>query len=337
MHVYLLGYPGDIGGANTEIWHTVRLWRRYGVAVTAVPMWLDDLAWRARLESIGCKILTSKPGALTIPPGSVCVGFCNTQICHSMNRLRECKIVWVPCMNYLTDQEAEIPPFARYVFQSRYQQGLLQPQLAARGVPPYHCRLIRGAFQINDFPYCERLHRPGEPFVVGRLSRGDPKKWPANLWNTYGQIPNVRARVMGWTDRIARKCGPAPGWAETLPPCAQTARDFLTSIHCLVTTSDGRDHPAAIENWPRVGLEAMASGVPIVTENRGGWQEMLDHGRTGFFCDTPDQVVAHATRLAGNEALRQNVARAAREAVRRLTAPEPIWRRWERLFKELGA
>ena len=35
--VYVLGYPGDVGGANTECWHTIKLWRRFGVDVHLIP------------------------------------------------------------------------------------------------------------------------------------------------------------------------------------------------------------------------------------------------------------------------------------------------------------
>ncbi len=28
------GYPGEMGGANTEAWHTVKLWRRAGSTFT---------------------------------------------------------------------------------------------------------------------------------------------------------------------------------------------------------------------------------------------------------------------------------------------------------------
>ena len=29
MRVFLIGYPGEMGGANTEAWHTIKLWRRF--------------------------------------------------------------------------------------------------------------------------------------------------------------------------------------------------------------------------------------------------------------------------------------------------------------------
>jgi hypothetical protein len=37
MRVFLAGYPGEMGGANTEAWHTVKLRRRVGLDVHLVP------------------------------------------------------------------------------------------------------------------------------------------------------------------------------------------------------------------------------------------------------------------------------------------------------------
>ena len=37
MRVFLLGYPGDLGGACTEVWHTIKLWRKFDVEVHLIP------------------------------------------------------------------------------------------------------------------------------------------------------------------------------------------------------------------------------------------------------------------------------------------------------------
>ena len=52
--VFVAGYPGDLGGANTECWHTLRLWRRFGLCVRCIPTWQPDHGWQSRLDEIGC-------------------------------------------------------------------------------------------------------------------------------------------------------------------------------------------------------------------------------------------------------------------------------------------
>jgi glycosyltransferase involved in cell wall biosynthesis len=93
----------------------------------------------------------------------------------------------------------------------------------------------------------------------------------------------------------------------------------------------------AVENWPRVGLEAMARGVPVVAENRGGWREMVRHGETGYLCDTDDQFAYYAARLAYDEGHRMEIICQARYRLEHeLADPEELWNRWRELFKSLA-
>ena len=75
---------------------------------------------------------------------------------------------------------------------------------------------------------------------------------------------------MGWSDELTRHCGPPPPWATVLKQGAETPQEFLAQLHCVVPGIGCCD-----ENWSRVGLEAMATGVPLVVEAKGGWQEMV--------------------------------------------------------------
>ncbi len=82
MHLFVCGYPSDVGGANTELWHTVKLWRRFGADVTLIPTWKADPAWRRRLDAIGCRTCESNPDDLQNVrglAGSLVVSMCNTR------------------------------------------------------------------------------------------------------------------------------------------------------------------------------------------------------------------------------------------------------------------
>ena len=92
----------------------------------------------------------------------------------------------------------------------------------------------------------------------------------------------------------------------------------------------------AVWNWPRVGLEAMAAGVPVVAEKRWGWLEMIEHGKTGFLGDTNEEIAHYATELAHDEERRLAVAVTARERVERLGDPHTLWQKWKRLFDGIG-
>ena len=63
----------------------------------------------------------------------------------------------------------------------------------------------------------------------------------------------------------------------------------------------------ARENWPRIGLEAMAAGVPLVCQNQWGWKEMIQDGVTGLLADSDEEMAFRLAQLAYDEDLRQAI------------------------------
>jgi hypothetical protein len=339
--VFVIGYPGELGGANTECWHTLRLWRSSGLDVCCIPTWQPDRRWQIRLERLGCRTCAAAPTELHRVPGlagSTVVAFCNSQFLKAAQRLRDlgCRTVWVGCMTWLFPEERKLyrrfGPMDAYVFQSRFQQQELQPQLAKFGVDRKQCFLIRGAFHHEEFPFRPLAHRRGVPLVVGRISRAAADKYSAATWAIYRRIPHpIRARLMAWDETIARKLGPPPPWAECLAAMAETPQEFFSHLHCMLQINGHAE-----ENWPRSGLEAMASGVPIIAENRSGWKEMIRHGQTGLLADSPDEMACHAARLACDDEFRIHIARGARQLLEHeLADPATLWSGWLRMFDAL--
>ncbi|MFH1265977.1 MAG: glycosyltransferase [Planctomycetota bacterium] len=321
----------------------MRLWRQFGIDVTFIPTWKPTETWQARLEGIGCRTVQTSPDDLDDVAGlrgSTVVSFCNTNFLRQAQRFRAlgCKIIWVGCMNWLFSEERRHyrrhGPFDRYVFQSAYQQSELAPQLARFGVKPDECHRIRGAFFWDEFPFQPLRHEPKTPFVLGRLSRAARDKYSKNTWAIYGRVPHpVKARLMAWNAQVENKLGKPPAWAECLPAGAETSRQFLGTLHCMVPINGG-----AGENWPRCALEAMAGGVPIVAENKWGWREMIRHGQTGYLASTDDETAYYAARLAYDEDHRLQIVHPARQALQdELAHPEETWAGWQRLFEEMGS
>lgn len=343
MRLFLMGYPGDLGGACTEAWHSIKIWRRFGVDVHLIPTWGADAAWKSRLDALGCVTHGMTPETLTDVPnlaGATVVSFCNSAFLAHAKRLRElgCRLVWVNCMTWLFNAERDFyrqcGPFDAFVFQSEFQRGQLEPQLAEFGYKPAQGHLIRGAFDADDWPFSPRPHASGEPFVVGRAARPDQDKWSSNTWPIYGHIQyaNKRALMLGMDERTHKKLGPPPPWADCLQPLAIPAQDYFRQLHCTLPVNGG-----ARENWPRAGLEAMALGVPIVTQNEWGWREMIEHGVTGFLGNCDEELAHYTALLAYDEDLRLRIIHAARKRlVEELANSQVIWSGWQRMFASLA-
>lgn len=348
MKLFILGYPGPMGGANTECWHTVKLWRQAGWDVTLVPTWGSDPDQQERLDAIGAKtVCVGGAGELGNIPGlagGIVVGFCNSHFTSSVGTLRRlgCRLVWVNCMTFCYPGELEQwkqhGVAEAFVFQSQFQRRAIEPHLIPLGYRPELGYLIRGAFDPHEYPFNPRGHGPKEEFVIGRLSRPDADKWSSNTWSIYGRVPyrGRKALAMGWNEKLQQKLGRPPQWATALKPNEITPREFLARCHCMMPINGG-----ARENWPRVGLEAMSAGVPLVCQNAWGWREMVVHGRTGYLGSDPgggndEELIYYAARLAHDEPHRLAIAEAARARAEELCDPAAIAAGWQRLFEGLG-
>jgi glycosyltransferase involved in cell wall biosynthesis len=130
------------------------------------------------------------------------------------------------------------------------------------------------------------------------------------------EIPSARFTfVGGWEDaeleqalrHRAERCN---GCIEFREAATGAAKDEL-----LASASVMLFPPIEPEGHPRVVLEALAAGLPVVTTNRGAIKETVEDGRSGFVADDPTpQVLARlTTELLEDQELRESMGRAARE------------------------
>jgi glycosyltransferase involved in cell wall biosynthesis len=265
---------------------------------------------------------------------------CNNHFTESLPILKamRCRTIWVSCMTCLLTEERPVysqhgtPEFL--VFQSEYQRSVLEPQFCRFGHNPERSHLIRGPFFADEFPYSPRPHVPGEELIIGRLSRPWADKWNSSTLRVCRDVnhPGRKALFMGVNEVTLAKLGPAPEWATYLAPGEITSQEFLSRCHALLCYNGG-----AAENWPRVGLEAMAAGVPLVAEKRWGWLEKLDHGESGYLATFPREMTDFLDHLASHETERLEMTAAARQRMTELTDQNTITAAWEWLLKQAGA
>jgi glycosyltransferase involved in cell wall biosynthesis len=95
----------------------------------------------------------------------------------------------------------------------------------------------------------------------------------------------------------------------------------------FLPTATGETHTAALasagfflfpprdpEGHPRVVLEALAAGLPVITTDRGAIAETVVHGESGFVLGdpVPAEIAEHALRLIRDPDLRERMGQAAR-------------------------
>jgi len=152
-------------------------------------------------------------------------------------------------------------------------------------------------------------------FTVGRLSRAEPEKHHPDDPALYRLLADhgCRVRIMGATPSLKADLGSLESIA-LLPEYAQEAPLFLQGLDCFFY----RTSEEWLEPSGRVITEAMACGLPVVCHNRGGYVEIIDHGRNGFLFDTQQEALEILLRLKEDRALRESVGKAARQSAEEL-------------------
>jgi glycosyltransferase involved in cell wall biosynthesis len=86
------------------------------------------------------------------------------------------------------------------------------------------------------------------------------------------------------------------------------------ALRALYGRADVFVFPTLADVLPLAIMEAMASGLPVVTTNVGAIAEQIEDGVTGFLIPPRDvdALVATTTRLVGNPELRRTMGAAAR-------------------------
>jgi glycosyltransferase involved in cell wall biosynthesis len=95
------------------------------------------------------------------------------------------------------------------------------------------------------------------------------------------------------------------------------------AIAVLYQSADVALNPSRVDNMPNSILEALASGVPVVSTQVGGVPYMVDHGRTALLVPPQDpQTMAEAiARLLRDRELAHRLASAGLHAVQQFGWP----------------
>ena len=175
-----------------------------------------------------------------------------------------------------------------------------------------------------------RIKTGKHPFTVGILTSGAYNKYPCRVvMELLGKIPKdvtllittlPRYSHMGVQLAIDARKQECKNTFTCSPIFGATLR-YLASCDILVYASSD-DH---YEPYGRLVVEAMALGKPVVCENRGVFQQTLEHGVNAFLFNTTDEIIEYINRIRGDSSM-----------VALLGANAQMWASWQDTTVHIG-
>lgn len=273
-----------------------------------------------------------------IPEGAPVISFCNEEFLAALPEIRKRtrKTVFVNCMTWLFGKEKEAMlrgDISLFLYQNDQVRENVMPRLRALNADPaIRFMTFNPYFDTTDFPFIAQ--RSPDWFGAGHISRQDEDKFSKDTWHIYENFASpVRksGTFLGFDHRSEAKTGKPPGWVEIFhDQKSLSQQEFYQRCHVVLQPTD------TTENWPRVGFEAMASGSVLIVDKRGGWEQMVEHGRTGWLCESPGDFITYATKMAWEPHYREDMASAARERGLVLGGLEASTESWQKVFAAIA-
>lgn len=134
------------------------------------------------------------------------------------------------------------------------------------------------------------------------------------------------------------------GGGKFLDPILEKASAFDVPVHftgfldrpaSALEQADLFVYYSTHDNFPITLLEAMASGLPIVSNEFGAIREIITSGREGYIARTPEEYAESLSRLIGDPGLRQRMGREARQAVEKKFSWDVVAGKYAKLYQRL--
>lgn len=336
--IFVNGFPGLYGGASTELHHQILCWVQMGMEVHIIPTHpVDHEALYPSLIAMG--VIVHEPNDFSaLSKGDPILGFCSSEFLNNLTKIRQytSRTVFINCMTWLFDKEKEMQThgnIAMYLYQNEnVRQDHMARLRALNNDPKIKFMTFKPYFHAEDFPYIKE--RRNDVFGCGRISRQDADKFARYTLHVYDYFvaPVMKEGVfLGFSNKSREKVGNPPDWIH----CAADQRFFSQQDfykHCKIVLQP----TDTTENWPRIGFEAMSSGSVLIVDNRGGWQRMVEHGKTGWLCKSPQEFIYYASKMAFEPNMRDDMAAAAKIRGEELGSLAAASASWEEVFYEMA-
>lgn len=196
----------------------------------------------------------------------------------------------------------------------------LMDWVEASTLHPRQCRVIPNGVDLERFTPAERaavrvrLGLPQDARIVLTVAH-DIK---TNIWKDYSTLEEAIGQLSKGSPLLFLCRGAAAAERRIgnvtlrfLP--ADAPQELVAQYY---QAADLYVHPARVDTFPLVVLEALASGIPVVASAVGGIPEQVEEGRTGFLTPRGDAsaLAARTAQLMQDDALRLGMGAAARRS-----------------------
>lgn len=336
--LFIYGFPGLYGGAATELHHQIHAWQHVsGVELAIVPTmsgYKNEPLFN-EMRELGVEIYSEHDFSAVTKDDAV-INFCSSTFLENLPKIRQftSRTIFVNCMTFLFKKEKQCH-IEGLISHSLYQRE------GVRVAHEEHLRVLGSRAEFLEFvPYFNAKEneysfdsKDSEFFHIGRISRDAEDKYTHNLSHIYQGIisPKLkRGHLLGFGPKGQSVVGQLPEWIKGyINHNKFSVKDFYKTVDIIVQPT------RTTENWPRIGFEAMYSGVPLVVDNRGGWQTLIEHGVSGYLCNHERDFMYYASKLAYEPDTRERIADAAYHRARELSSIERSVASWQRVFERV--
>ncbi|MBR2513553.1 MAG: glycosyltransferase family 4 protein [Halomonas sp.] len=188
-------------------------------------------------------------------------------------------------------------PDVEYVVVSDYQ----------KNAENIDAKVFPSPIDISKFFQCKKRDLDDKKMiVVGRMSRDDPGKHNISDIDIYKFLANSNVKIILQGASCLKSELSNTENIEILNTGTLEANDFYHYLDIFYYRTG--EH---IETFGRVVFEAMAAGLPIVVERKGGYVDWIEHGKNGFLFDTTEEAKKLLEMLVNDQHLRDFIGRNA--------------------------
>lgn len=287
--LFIYGFPGPIGGADTKLDHSLAIFKELFDEVMCIAnapsMFEDRKVFIQKMDKMGIK-WGMKEDMKGYKDGDIALSLCNPYFfnqgfCDDA-KSKGLKVVWSSEMMWHHEKEHEYVGKG-YVDKVLYVSEI---QKAALQYPQFIPSAITGNYiDPDEFPFQRRSYNG---LSIGRLSRDDSYKYPENFPIFYEEmvqgLPSNRIafRVMAWNKDLENKYKFHKfrnGWNwKFYEKGAMSALNFLYLLDIFA-------YPLGhnfVESWGRSTVEAMLTGAIPISFPGHHIDNLIEHGVSGY-------------------------------------------------------